>query len=236
MKTVFSDLDGTIIFSHRHEIGERVLVEKLNGKPQAYMTVKGYDALQRFGNKWFIPVTSRTIAQYRRIHFFKDNREPDYALLDNGGVLLKDGKVDIEWLYKTKELFQDDLERLYSFQESLDYAKSKLQDDLILFLRDGDTERAIKAAESEGFMTFVTSGKKYACPPGLTKGAAVNRFKAEHFTGYTVCAGNMKPDISMLSECDEGFFAENLKSAVKADNRVHFLNNTEIAERIFCGI
>ena len=43
MAYLFTDIDNTIIFSHRHETNEKkVWVEKLNGKDQSFMTYKTY--------------------------------------------------------------------------------------------------------------------------------------------------------------------------------------------------
>ena len=99
---IICDLDNTIIFSHRHDIGDKIPVEKLNGKNQSYMTIAGYVSLQMKKRDEFIPLTTRRFDQYKRLSFFKDGRIPHYAMIDNGGVLLIDGNEDISW--KTESL------------------------------------------------------------------------------------------------------------------------------------
>lgn len=43
---LFTDIDNTLLYSYRREIGEnKVVVEHINGKIQSYMTKRSYDFL-----------------------------------------------------------------------------------------------------------------------------------------------------------------------------------------------
>ena len=93
-----TDLDNTMIFSHRQVIGledELYCVEYYNGKPITYMT---HSAIQMFknliGNIFVIPVTTRSISQFERIEFFSTT---EYAIVDNGGIILHNRIQDSEW-------------------------------------------------------------------------------------------------------------------------------------------
>lgn len=87
-----SDLDRTLIYSHRvleqyaYE-GEYDLVEVLDERPLSYMSVETKKSLQTIHQSgWFIPVTTRTTAQYERITFFEQELKPEYAVTTNGAV------------------------------------------------------------------------------------------------------------------------------------------------------
>ncbi|MCT4592846.1 MAG: hypothetical protein N4A57_01020 [Anaeromicrobium sp.] len=97
-----SDLDRTLIYSKkfienicREEI---VLVERMDEKEISYMTKKAFDHLSKLKDKLlFVPVTTRTIKQYKRIFMLNEVISPKYAVVSNGGNILIDGKVDEEW-------------------------------------------------------------------------------------------------------------------------------------------
>ena len=66
-----SDLDNTLIYSYRHDIGnEKVLVETKEGKELSYMTKVSYELLKQVSQKKeLIPLTTRSLEQYSRIDF-----------------------------------------------------------------------------------------------------------------------------------------------------------------------
>ena len=89
----FSDIDNTLIYSHRHHIPQpRICVEELHGKPQSYMSQKSYEYFKN--QKWLsvTPVTTRTFEQYQRLHSVAQKLKWHFALICNGAVLLNDGK------------------------------------------------------------------------------------------------------------------------------------------------
>lgn len=97
------DLDGTLIYSYRSLGKDKIdspirCIEMNNGKELSFMTEKGIALLQELSEKMmFIPVTTRTVEQYNRITLFKDEIRPTYAVVCNGGVVLQDGQVDLNW-------------------------------------------------------------------------------------------------------------------------------------------
>ena len=96
MAVFFSDLDNTIIYSYKHDIGEdKVGVELYNDRIISFMTGKSYELLKEADRRLlFVPVTTRTPEQYARIDL---GVKPQYALVCNGGMLLKGGVRDEEW-------------------------------------------------------------------------------------------------------------------------------------------
>ena len=65
-----SDLDNTLLFSHRHrQPGDRC-VELLNGAEQGFFTQRTLDLLPQVVQRvQLLPVTTRSIEQYRRIRW-----------------------------------------------------------------------------------------------------------------------------------------------------------------------
>lgn len=233
-KTLFCDLDNTIIFSHKYDIGERVLVEKLNGRDQAYMTKLGYDRLQTFPRDRFIPITSRTISQYERISFYRDGGCPRYALVDNGGILLVDGACDAEWLGETNTLIKNDIPKLDMLAEKIaNSAEIKWQDDMFLFIKTSNKDEIKNYAEGLGLFSFDHGSKLYVCSGKLTKGRAISRFKERLYMEHIVVAGDSVIDISMAEEADEACFSETLEKFSDKRDGVYYVKATNIAEILF---
>jgi len=97
------DLDGTLIYSYRSFGKDKIdspirCIETNKGKELSFMTEKAITLLHELSEKMmFIPVTTRTSEQYNRISLFKDEIRPTYAVVCNGGVILKDGQIDQDW-------------------------------------------------------------------------------------------------------------------------------------------
>lgn len=98
-----SDLDRTLIYSHRCldesiDIGLIELVETLEDREISYMLKSSIDLIYELHKKLlFVPVTTRTSDQYKRIDFFNKKLELPYVITTNGGVVLKNNKIDNEW-------------------------------------------------------------------------------------------------------------------------------------------
>ncbi|NQX68919.1 hydrolase [Paenibacillus alba] len=98
-----SDLDQTLIYSQplerAEELGSRiVLAELIDGKPRSYMSSSSYQQLQALMTELtFVPVTTRTMQQYWRIHVISQMLKPKYAVTSNGGNIMIDGQPDPDW-------------------------------------------------------------------------------------------------------------------------------------------
>ena len=92
-----TDLDNTLIYSYKHDIGpQKRNVELYQGREISYITEETYHLLQLVKNEMLIvPTTTRTLEQYQRIDL---GIGPfPYALVCNGGVLLVNGVPDEAW-------------------------------------------------------------------------------------------------------------------------------------------
>lgn len=98
-----SDLDQTLIYSTRSmgaplESPDILPAETVSGKIVSYMSKYTLSLLQGLpAGMEFVPVTTRTVAQYERIHVFRDHVVPGYAVTSNGGNILLHGRVDEDW-------------------------------------------------------------------------------------------------------------------------------------------
>lgn len=113
MNAFASDLDRTLIFSQRMldeygSDGNEELIELLDGKPVSYISSKTKSILKQINeDMFFIPVTTRTIEQYKRIQLFQDEIVPQYAITSNGGTILKRGTVLKEWTLHVERLLEN---------------------------------------------------------------------------------------------------------------------------------
>ncbi len=90
-----SDLDSTLIYSSRH----CKLIEQSKLLPVDFyknscscITSSMHHALEHINDTMmFIPVTTRSKNQYKRIKYFNDVIKPKYAVVANGGIILKNG-------------------------------------------------------------------------------------------------------------------------------------------------
>lgn len=98
-----SDLDQTLIYSAR-SIGVPtdsygiVPAEQHEGRTIAHISQEALRLLAYLpAGVQFVPVTTRTEAQYRRIHIFQDIIVPEYAVTSNGGSIFHRGFMDRAW-------------------------------------------------------------------------------------------------------------------------------------------
>ncbi len=216
----FSDLDGTLIRSAQRKREGDIIVEYKDDREITCISSESALILAELGS--IVPVTSRSIEQYKRIHI--PGFSPKYAITDNGGNLLIDGVPDEEWakwsaetvqrysseMNKCRELLENDPDRSFEV---------RLVDGLFLFTKSNAPERTIErlnAAET-GLNINGTGAKVYAIPKEIDKGAAVRRF-ADIFgkSGETiVCAGDSTMDVSMLEAADIAIYPEDLGLSLK---------------------
>lgn len=237
-----SDLDNTLIYSYKKEIREKVLVELKEGKKLSYMTEYSYNMLKELEEQvCFVPVTTRSMEQFRRIRL-KTNSASEYALVSNGGILLKNGEVDLNWYEESKCLVQ-------SLSGVFDYAKDLLRldkhlildvrmvDELFLFTKSSrpkETQTMLqKELKEMGVSVYTNREKIYVLPNWLNKGKALKRLRNIIDFTYLIAGGDSLFDIPMLLEADMAVFPECLNSEKLEEHpnkRVvandHFLSDT----------
>jgi len=217
-----TDLDNTLIYSYRHDIGEQKrCVEIYQGREISFVTQETYRLLQRLSKQksevLIVPTTTRTIEQYQRIDL--GIGMVSYALVCNGGVLLVDGKEDTNW-------YRDSLERIKDSKSELDKALELLQTDtrrnfelrfikeLFVFTKCEEPEAVVgelrKMLNVDVVDVFNNGVKVYVVPKALDKGKAVERFRIYIGAEYVIAAGDSEFDIPMLEAADRGIAAPEL--------------------------
>lgn len=214
-----ADLDNTLIFSRKHEIKEeKTCVEVYEGREISFMTERSSSLLKKVREKVvFVPTTTRTREQYERIDL--KTGASDYALVCNGGVLLKDGKEFPGW-------YEDSLCLTEKSRGELLHAELCMREDrdrifevrnirnLFLFTKSSEpsgTVERLKACLDLTLMDVFSNGSKvYALPKGLDKGTAVRRFKDYIEADTVFAAGDSEFDLPMLQEADCSWAPEEL--------------------------
>lgn len=216
----FSDLDNTLIYSHRRALFEnKILVEKLNDREQSFMTSLSYDFFSIQSNVNLIPVTTRTIKQYKRLSAIMEKFNCYRALVCNGGVLLEYGEINQPWLEETKELIEPEREEMIKAEELI----KSMCPEAILHNEEGILIYA-KVAEPQIIVSNLcemldiskvnvfSDDRKVYCTPYLnSKGNAVKRYSKKYGCVVDVAAGDSVVDLTMLSMAKKSIAPESIK-------------------------
>lgn len=211
MMLFISDLDNTLIHSVRRTSNRQVCVEEKNGEKVSFMSQKSYDMLQFINEKMdFIPITTRSLEQYRRIRLLKE-KIPKYALTTNGGILLVEDKIDKDWQEESKELANLCEKEL---KESIDILKMDKNiilepqniDQLFIFAKTKDIKHTENILERNLDLDDINiekhRNKIYIIPKELNKGRAIKRIKERFGYEFTIGAGDSMFDLPMLQIVD----------------------------------
>ena len=111
MKILFAcDLDNTLIHSHKHRRADDICIEIYEGREQSFISPRALDLLKKISEKiLFIPVTTRSITQYRRI-FWTEDFKPRFAVVANGAYLL-DGDKQENFLREVSKPYETEINR-----------------------------------------------------------------------------------------------------------------------------
>lgn len=239
MCVLFSDLDNTLIYSHRKHIRqEKIVVEYLDGKVQSYMTLKTLDYLSQ--NNWLsiVPITSRTECQYKRITCM-DTIRVKYALVCNGGKLLIDGVEDKEW---SKTTFENYKEYRVGFEACVDFIKDRFDIDSIhipeeymCYVKVDKPYLVVKELSSNetfnNINIYFDNRKVYFFPKSLDKGISVKRFIKRFNVKQSVGAGDDIMDISFLNCVDYAFAKSEIIHDI-TNGQKRESNNTVISDEL----
>ena len=228
MDIFFSDLDNTLIYSHRHHLLEdKIPVEYLNGREQSFMTRAMLNTLKNMARYHFVPVSTRTEPQYNRLKCM-DVLHPKYAIICNGGKLMIDGKEDKFW---TNETYQLTISYEESLQQAIDAIHRILptaeghRPERYMFYMSVESPKLVCRSLSHNINTNEVevrydSRKVYLFSKGVNKGQAISRFKERFDVGSTIAAGDNEMDISMLNEVDIALAAEKIYPYITTPKRI----------------
>ncbi|MFF8727582.1 HAD family hydrolase [Streptomyces sp. NPDC015171] len=223
---VASDLDRTLIYSSAalalavpDERAPRLLcVELYEAAPLSYMTETAARLLTELaGTAVFVPATTRTREQYRRISL--PGPPPAYAICANGGHLLVDGVSDADWNARVRARLADECAplaevggHLLRTADPVWLRKHRVAEDLFAYLvverellPEGWVEELAAWAEKRGWTVSLQGRKIYAVPKPLTKSAAVREVARRTGAGLTLAAGDSLLDADLLLAADRGW-------------------------------
>ena len=239
-----SDLDQTLIYS-RNSMGmdvsedELVEVERYEGKPLSYMTKKSQSELWEINESaFFLPVTTRTQAQYERVTGIFEGQAPRFAVISNGAVILENGQPIKEW---SDGIRQQCVSRKTIITELLPEIERHFSEDWVLKVREADdwfvyliVDRARFPEDKLDFYTetfkklgwgMSLQGRKlYFMPESITKAGAMEYIKKRLEASYVIAAGDSLLDLDLLESADYSMLAshgEAVRSAVPVPGHVH---------------
>lgn len=215
MRILASDLDQTLIYSKKwvEEENEAVCVEYKDGEPLSFMLKDGLELLQTLNeDNQFIPITTRTNAQYQRIDF---SFVPKLAVVANGAIILRDNVIDEEWAERISR--QLDLSSSFETMKLLieklfdvpGVEKIRAADNHFLYLLvdvdafDVTLLSEVEAQINENKWEIYNQGRKvYFIPQVITKGNALAYLREREGFEKIISAGDSSLDASMLEASD----------------------------------
>ncbi len=214
MKVLCTDLDNTLIYSYKHNIGiEKRNVEIYQGREISFITAKTYELLRKLKQHMrIIPTTTRTIEQYERIELGVGGFS--FALVCNGGILLRNGKRDEEWYHESLRRITDsveELERAIRFLEQDARRKFEIRfiEKMFVFTKCRCPDlsvRELKECLNPQYVDVFHNGEKvYVIPVGLSKGTALDRIRSYLDAEMIYAAGDSAFDVSLLDRADAAF-------------------------------
>ncbi|MDT0426660.1 HAD family hydrolase [Streptomyces sp. DSM 41770] len=223
---VASDLDRTLIYSAAalqltmdDERAPRLLCVEVYGRaPLSYMTEEAAALLGTLARTTvFVPTTTRTREQYRRIHL--PGPPPRYAICANGGHLLVDGVSDEDWQRQVADRLAANCASLAEVRAHLlataDPAwllKERVAEDVFAYLvvdraalPTGWVKELAAWAGPRGWTVSLQGRKIYAVPEPLTKSAAMREVARRCGATTTLAAGDSLLDSDLLLAADRAW-------------------------------
>lgn len=218
-----SDLDRTLIYSRRsfgplENLPPICLIEKIGEKEVSFMTETAINQLEKLMQQLcFIPVTTRTVDQYRRISLFQKRLIPRFAVVSNGGYVLIDGIADQAWTRSVQQRvkhdcspFEDILSRFRELHPN-SFLRSPLRfmDDLFYTYRV-DPEKLPwdellsfeQWLKKEGWKLSVQGRKMYLIPKIVNKWSGLAYVREQLGEKLTIAAGDSLLDLDLLLRAD----------------------------------
>lgn len=198
------DLDNTLIYSYKKKQEGFICVEMNKGREQGFMTAYTFSNFADMtANVMFVPVTTRSVEQYRRI-VFPNGYTPEYALVSNGATLIRNGEIDENWNLVEKNI--PELEEIFNrYCKDKRFINCRIVDNSYVFVYcapETNAEEVTEELAKSSDLNVELSGRKiYFFPENLSKGSAVGRLR-KILRKEILSAGDSSIDASMLNIAD----------------------------------
>lgn len=221
-----SDLDQTLIYSPKsfrvlpeEPMPRMTCVELYEGRDISFMADGVITKLQEFAShNFFVPVTTRTIAQYERISLFRGEINPSYAVVSNGGNLIINGVVDPTWqgmvamkIAQMSLCAEDMLASFTQFCHESWAGAVRTADNLFYYCvveRDkiplDELESFSAWAKAQQWNVSLQGRKLYVVPQVVNKWAGVSYIQELLQEKIVVAAGDSLLDLCMLEQANYG--------------------------------
>ena len=220
-----TDLDRTVIHASRFlKAGlDATCVEYLDGREISYMTEKAQslvETVKRTEGLYLVPVTTRSRKQFERVQPFQDC---PYAIVANGGIILKNGQPLTAWQDKMSRLRQNLHAEYEGILQSLEQLKPYLTkepvlvDDLFYFTKvvedrevvERDLWPLLEELVAGRDWTFTIQGiKLYLLPSEVSKENALAYLVQELNQTSVITSGDGKLDAGFLALGNPAFIPE----------------------------
>ncbi|MBU5336864.1 HAD hydrolase family protein [Intestinibacter bartlettii] len=218
---VFSDLDRSIIYSKRFlgENSKELEIEVYKGENISYISQKTVNLIKEINkNSCFIPTTTRTTEQFKRIEFSKYGLNFKYAITSNGGNILIDGDIDKDYkifIEKKLELsssIDDTIKLLEKYKSVYGIKKIRKAEEFFFYIVVDKEEFDLRSIE--GFIreikglnwdTYKNGTKVYFVPSALKKSTAIKYICDKLNYKQTFAIGDSIMDKDMLEFCRSSY-------------------------------
>lgn len=244
MNLFFTDLDNTLIYSHRHPHNEDIKwVEILNDSFQSFMTSSTYDYLCKQKCFSIIPVTTRSFDQYIRLRQLAEDMCWKDALICNGSILLRNNEEVSEWSQESIMLCEAAapfFERAYSVCREIFGENSIFHTEHFLFyVKTSNVEHdflELQKLINRKHLTVLKDPRKiYIFPKVLNKGTAVNRYLKLVKEDWCMAAGDSEFDVPMLNLAGYAFASNKIAPLIKNKNII-VIDEEQMADGICDGL
>ena len=219
-----SDLDRTLIYSKRmmHQFPSttpEIIAERVDGEAMSMMTEATTKLLHQVNEKTiFVPVTTRALHQYERIHLIRD-LQPTFAITSNGGTIVEKGRPHEQWANILRQRIEDSsipdtdlLRRFDAIKSDTWLQRSFYVDDLFYVyyvdlnvIQHDEVQGMIDEFATLGWRVLLHGRKLYILPKVLTKEAAIAYLKERDTYDVHIAAGDSILDYGMLAIEDIGY-------------------------------
>lgn len=218
-RLLLTDLDSTVIFSHRHAHDEScVWVEKIGEKLQSFMTAESYRFYKEQHWLQVVPLTTRNHEPYARLQEMTRTLGWTHALICNGSILLDGENENPDWRTESERLVSPYLPELLRLKTIAENAAGtefvRYSEPFMFYVRGENADAAYEAlsaaADPADFIIHRYTRKTYCIPQVFNKGASAERYAREFgFDGF-FAAGDSAFDLPMLERAAVGFCPEAL--------------------------
>ena len=213
MKNViwFSDLDRTIIHSSKflkESLNPEIVEFNKDKKPISYMEKEALLLLNELSNNLlFIPVTTRSLEQYKRINL---KIKPLYSITSNGGIILKNNEPLKSWddFIKNNISNKNYIEIKNKLKSINKYLTRELTfiDNVFFFSKINDNNSFELNYELDNILkcydwTYTIQGNKiYIMPKFISKENAINYILQNELSrdNFIITAGDGKLDYNFV--------------------------------------